>query len=79
MHDPDVGPLDTISARNRLSGLFAKGAHPDPQVEACARTQLATAKIDKAIREAMDTCPAPLHHAQVDYLVRRIQQHGGEV
>ena len=76
MTNPDVGPLDTISARNRLSGLYAKGSTPDPQVEEAARTQLATAKIDKAIREAVLACPYPLHHAQVEYLCGLIEAAG---
>jgi hypothetical protein len=76
MHDPNVGPLNTIAARNALSGLYAKGSTPDPDVLAAARTKLATAKIDKAIREAMDACSAPLHPAQVAYLVGLIQSAG---
>lgn len=78
MHDPNVGPLNTIAARNALSGLFAKGANPDPDVEASARTKLATAKIDKAIREAMDACPHPLHPAQVEYLIGLVRDAGAK-
>lgn len=79
MNDPNVGPLNTISARNQLSGLFAKGAHPDPKVEAAARSKLATAKIDKAIREALEACPGPLHPAQVEYLTSLLQKAGEQV
>lgn len=68
--------LDPVTARNQLAGLHSRGAVPDPDVEAFARAQLATAKIDKAIRDAMDACPIPLHHAQVEYLVGRIEQAG---
>lgn len=77
MHDPIVGPLDPITARNQVSGLYSRG-NPDPEVEAAARAKLATAKIDKAIREAMSVCPGPLHPAQVEYLVGLIQSAGEE-
>lgn len=69
-------PTDPITARNQLSGLFAKKAQPSPEVEAAARAKLATAKIDKAIHEAMEACPVPLHPAQVAYLVGRIEAAG---
>lgn len=75
-HEPNVGPLNTIAARNQVSGLFAKGAAPDPEIEAAARAKLATAKIDKAIREAMAVCPGPLHPAQVAHLTGLIEDAG---
>lgn len=79
MHDPIVGPLDPVNPRNELAGLHSRGAVPEPEIEAYVRTKLATAKIDKAIREAMAVCPAPLHPAQVEYLSGLIRQAGEQV
>lgn len=74
----DFDPVDPVTARNQLAGLHSRGAIPDPEVDAAARTKLATAKIDKAIRLAMDECPGPLHPAQVEYLIGRVQQTGAQ-
>jgi len=77
MREPIVGPLNPVTARNALAGLCSRG-EADPEVENAARTQLATAKIDKAIREALAACPVPLHHAQVEYLTGLISNGGSK-
>jgi len=75
----DFDPIDPVTARNQLAALHRKpGSHPDPEVDAAARAKLATSKIDKAIRLAMDDCPGPLHPAQVEYLIGRVQQAGAQ-
>ncbi len=78
MHENDkiTGPLNPVAARNDVARLHANGANPDAEVEAAARAKLATAKIDKAIREATAACPVPLHPAQVEYLVGLIENAG---
>lgn len=76
MSDPSYEPVDPIMARNQHAALYRGSTPPDPEVEAASRAKLATAKIDKAIREAMDACPGPLHPAQVEYLVGRIHAAG---
>ncbi|KQQ43086.1 hypothetical protein [Nocardioides sp. Leaf307] len=70
-------PTDPTSARNELGALYSRTERPDAAADALARTKLATAKIDKAIRDAVAACPAPLHPAQVEYLVGRITSAGG--
>jgi hypothetical protein len=77
MHDEINGPLDPIAARNAVAGHRSRGT-ADPEVEKHLRTVLATAKIDKAIRESVAACPAPLHPAQVEYLVGLITGAGAE-
>jgi hypothetical protein len=67
MHDRIDGPLNPVSVRNELAGMRSRGTST-PEGEVAVRTKLATAKIDKAIREAMAVCPAALHPAQVEYL-----------
>jgi hypothetical protein len=69
-------PKSVINARNDLARLYANGQTPDPEFLASARQQLATAKIEKAIREALSNSPA-LHPAQVEYLAGRLQAPGG--
>lgn len=71
-----MDPLNPVVARNQLAALHRGSTPPDPRADAAARAKLATAKIDKAIREAMDACTVPLHPAQVEYLVGRIQRAG---
>jgi hypothetical protein len=78
MHEPIVGPLDPVNPRNELAGLHSRGAVPKPDVENAVRAKLATAKIDKAIRQAMEVCPVPLHRAQVEYLCGLIESGGEE-
>lgn len=75
MHEKIEGPLNPIKVRNELAGMRSRG-NADPEAEKAVRAKLATAKIDKAIREAMAACPVPLHRAQVQYLVGRIEQAG---
>ncbi len=77
MQNPDPIAVDPRVARNQLAALFRPGgAAPDRRVEDAARAKLATSKIDKAIRDAVAACPAPLHPAQVEYLVGLIQDAG---
>lgn len=75
-HEPIAGPLNPVAARNVVSRLYSTGIEPDPVIVRAARAQLATSKIDKAIRESMAACPGPLHHAQVEYLVGLITDAG---
>jgi myo-inositol catabolism protein IolC len=77
-HEPVIGPLDTVAARNVVSRLYSTGIAPDPAVVRAARAKLATAKIDKAIRESMAACPGPLHPAQVEYLISQILAAGNK-
>lgn len=76
MADPDG--LDPITARNRLNGLYAKKTPPDFDLVLASRATLACANIAKAIRESMDACPGPLHHAHVEYLIGRIVDAGNK-
>ena len=75
MNDPITGPLNPLNVRNELAGMRSRGT-ADPVAEAAVRAKLATAKTDKAIREAMDASPIPLHPAQVEYLVGLIRRAG---
>lgn len=68
--------LEVRRAAVTLAGLFAHNPHPDFEVEASARTKLATAKITKAIREALAASPT-LHPAQVEYLTGLLSEPGG--
>lgn len=67
---------EVVRARNEYSGLFTYGRKPTPEVEAAARQKLATAKIDRAIHEALAASPA-LHPAQVEYLTGLLHSTGG--
>jgi hypothetical protein len=82
MHDPTVitfvEPVPPYIARNQL-GRTTQLKDADPRVVAALRTKLATAKIDKAIREALGACDVPLFPAQVEYLCGLIQNAGREV
>ena len=73
MHDPTI---DVVHARNDLARLSSHGRTPDPDVKAAAQQQLATAKIDRAIRDALAKSPA-LHPAQVEYLSALLHTPGG--
>ncbi len=48
---------DIQRATARLSGLYIYGKHPSPEVEANARRELAAAKIERAVREAIAKAP----------------------
>jgi hypothetical protein len=75
VNDRIDGPLNPVSVRNELAGMRSRGTS-SPEAEVAVRTKLATAKIDKAIRESMAACPAPLHAAQVEYLCGLITTAG---
>lgn len=76
MHDETYKPVDPITARNQYAGLRRRSAGFSPDDERAALAKLATANIDKAIRDTVRTCPVPLHPAQVAYLVGLIEQAG---
>jgi hypothetical protein len=75
MHD-SYEPIDPITARNQYAGLRRRSEGFSPEDEQAALAKLATANIDKAIRDAFRAYPVPLHPAQVEYLVGLIQQAG---
>ena len=50
-HQKIDGPLNPVTVRNELAGMRSRGT-AKPEAELAIRTKLATAKIDKAIREA---------------------------
>ncbi|MCW2767958.1 MAG: hypothetical protein JWO11_3917 [Nocardioides sp.] len=62
-------------ASANYAGLFAHGKTPDPEVAEAARRNLATAKISKAIRDALAVTPT-LHRAQVEYLTGLLSDAG---
>jgi hypothetical protein len=64
-------------ARNKLAGLHSRGAVPHPDAEAAARTNLATSKIDKAIRDSLRVCPKHLDDSQIGHLVGLILNESG--
>ncbi|GAB3875393.1 hypothetical protein [Terrabacter terrigena] len=68
--------IDPITARNQLAALHSRGATPDPEAKAAAQRTLATAKIDKAIREALAVAPG-LDDAHVGHLVGLILNASG--
>lgn len=76
MHDETYEPVEPNLARNQYAALFRKTGATDADKQA-ALAKLATAKIDKAIREAVATLDgARLHHAQVEYLTSLIANRG---
>ncbi|MDE0775929.1 MAG: hypothetical protein OSB43_06635 [Nocardioides sp.] len=68
---------NVLSARAKLAGLYAYGRTPDPEVEAAYRRSLATAKLDRAIREATEVCPG-LDPAQVGHLAGLLVSWGND-
>lgn len=44
-------------ARAKLAALYAYGRTPDPETEALARRTLTAAKLERAIREAIEAAP----------------------
>ncbi|MCW2738876.1 hypothetical protein [Nocardioides sp.] len=76
MSDSTFEPVDPITARNQYAALYRGSTPPEPQVEQAARRKMVTARIDKAIRDAFDAYPVPLHPAQVEYLTGLIANGG---
>jgi hypothetical protein len=77
MHD-SYEPIDPITARNQYAGLRRRSEGFSPEDEQAALTKLATANIDKAIRDTFRAYPVDLHPAQVEYLVRLITNGGAK-
>lgn len=69
-------PDSVIYARNKLAALHSRGATPDPEVKAAAQRNLATSKLDKAIREGLAASPH-LGDAQIGHLVGLILNCSG--
>jgi len=63
-------------AAMQVAQLYANGNTPEPEVEHAARQKLATARIEKCIRETMAISPT-LHPAQVEYLAGLLDTPGG--
>ncbi|WP_205474461.1 hypothetical protein [Nocardioides sp. SYSU D00038] len=76
MSDSQFEPVDPITARNQYAALYRGSTPPEPEAEQAARRKMVTARIDKAIRQAFDAYPVPLHPAQVEYLVGLIKRAG---
>lgn len=70
-------PKAVQRAAVQVAGLYAYGHTPDPEVEAHARRGLATARIDREIRQSLASSGA-LDAAQTGHLVGLILSHGGQ-
>ncbi|REK72133.1 hypothetical protein DX116_00315 [Aeromicrobium endophyticum] len=62
----------------QVAQLYANGKTPDPEVEMVVRQKLATARIEKCVRETLAISPT-LHPAQVEYLAGLLDTPGGLV
>ncbi|MFC5677796.1 hypothetical protein [Aeromicrobium endophyticum] len=65
-------------AAMQVAQLYANGKTPDPEVEMVVRQKLATARIEKCVRETLAISPT-LHPAQVEYLAGLLDTPGGLV
>lgn len=60
---------DVKKAATRVARLYTYGRTPDPDDEADARRSLATARIDREIRNAARSGGTPLDNVQAGHLV----------
>ncbi|MBA2715609.1 MAG: hypothetical protein H0U51_00850 [Propionibacteriales bacterium] len=67
---------EVAHATCKLAGLYTYGRTPDPETEAAARRELATAKIERAIREAIAAAP-PLTNEQRERIASLLASGGG--
>ena len=59
---------DVIRARNKVARLYIGGRAPDPEAVAEARRGLAVARLERAVREAVDAAP-PLTSEQREHII----------
>lgn len=75
MQDEIYEPVEPNLARNQYAALFRKTGATECDKQAALAT-LATAKIDKAIRDTFHAYPVQLDPAQVGYLVGLLLMKG---
>ncbi|MBT0995448.1 hypothetical protein KIN34_14265 [Cellulomonas sp. DKR-3] len=64
-------------ATGAVAGLYSHGAVPDPSTLDAARATLATATLDKAIRDSIARTGTALNDAQVGHLVGLLLAESG--